>query len=1256
MKRISVFAVAASLLAVCSCSNKMESPAGQIEPGGARLTAYTESRESRTSVVDGGTEVFWNTEDEIKVFSGESSGKFVSLNSELALSAEFAGPSGFSFKSGEDIAAVYPYSEDATWDGEAFTVTLPSEQVACPGTFARGMNISVASSSDSDALQFYNVCGGVRFSVAESGVTKVVVKGLGEESIAGTIKVSLPKNGNVPTVTDVISGDNSISVTAPDGDCFIPGEWYYVVAIPGPLQKGFKLVLYKNEDFAVYYHEEVSIKRSIFGTLTDVTPNTDFYTESSYSQKIDEISSIVDVARSSCGDVSDYLRNQSSNVLSCDIVEDFYVDDFHASVSLIDGSSICYPLTEGSIFDDETGYSQQSKPRLNYLSGGADNDSNTSGSAAVTIFDFFSNDASRKNQSQLLKNIRDILTVLGYSAPYVEHDDFTYDRLKKALKQSAVIIISSHGDPKGKCFAINNLNGVDFDLADSQTKIECAGGKIYHTVNVNSLIKQAGNQLRFIYFATCNTLSEKRASEIEKTISYANKKLCVAGWDGNVKAAEAYALFLADYAWSSGMDWWDFAEDFNDTKGRITDPLVSGSHLVFKGNTTVGLSEIRLDQKGRGWKRRRGGENMNFYINSPETGDRIKHAALSSKYSISCECYYPNMELEKGYLPDGNDHSLIVQNMQYSAVGEGSDTYLQPNTISYQPLFFKRGKVTCTVKDLQPGVAKLILKNESTNTIEDCSYVLVSNKFEKNEGETFADMPAPEIETISASYDGNETTFSCAVVNMDGSSLEKGVCYWKENSPNDKITVKSNDRSSNYFVKVYNLDSTQRYVVCGYAVGEDGVTYYGNNLNFSPGWMTPPETMEYVDLGLPSGLKWATCNLGASKPEGYGDYYAWGETQTKSVYSWTTYKWCNGSDHGLTKYNANSSYGSVDNKATLEPDDDVAHAKLGGNWRMPTDSEWDELLDNCNATWTTINGVNGQLLTSKKNGNSIFLPAAGDISPDSGLNGVGIDGNYWSSSLYSANPSMARTGYFYSSSIMKGSSSRDFGQSVRPVYSDGNNGQQCEAVDLGLSVKWASCNLGASKPEEYGDYYAWGATEPWYEAGYAQEDPQNHWKSGKSEGYSWVNCPFNGGNSEYNESYWTSYKSECVDGNGVLLPENDAAHVRLGGNWRIPTKEECDELVGNCDFEHNIIINGIIGAKLTSRKNGNSIFLPGAGCRIDVGRSYDGWNGEFYWSSSIMNDRFYGSRYAFVMNFYLGNELTNRQARYLGFSIRPVSE
>ncbi|MBR4118878.1 MAG: hypothetical protein IKK64_02225, partial [Bacteroidales bacterium] len=192
---------------------------------------------------------------------------------------------------------------------------------------------------------------------------------------------------------------------------------------------------------------------------------------------------------------------------------------------------------------------------------------------------------------------------------------------------------------------------------------------------------------------------------------------------------------------------------------------------------------------------------------------------------------------------------------------------------------------------------------------------------------------------------------------------------------------------------------------------------------------------EYVDLGL--SVKWATCNVGATTPEEYGNYYAWGETTPKTTsYDWITYKWCNGDKYSMTKYCTSSNYGTVDNKTTLELTDDAAHVNWGGSWRMPTYEELEELMDtnNCTWNWTTQNGVRGYKVTSKKNGNSIFLPAAGYRS-NSNLNSAGSYGYYWSSSLYTSSSSSSFAYYldFISGNVDWDYFYRYYGRSVRAV-------------------------------------------------------------------------------------------------------------------------------------------------------------------------------------------------------------------------------
>ena len=191
----------------------------------------------------------------------------------------------------------------------------------------------------------------------------------------------------------------------------------------------------------------------------------------------------------------------------------------------------------------------------------------------------------------------------------------------------------------------------------------------------------------------------------------------------------------------------------------------------------------------------------------------------------------------------------------------------------------------------------------------------------------------------------------------------------------------------------------------------------------------------YVDLGLPSGTKWATYNVGATKPTEYGDYFAWGETKPKKDYNFDTYKWCKGSSRSMTKYCTKSDYGTVDNKKVLDAEDDAATANWGSAWRMPTWDEIKELLDGC--SWELVedfngSGVNGQLGTSKKNGSTIFLPAA-VLLCDTNLSNAGGDGNYWSSSLDESYPIGAYILSFLDGFIVWDQDTRSFGLSVRAV-------------------------------------------------------------------------------------------------------------------------------------------------------------------------------------------------------------------------------
>ena len=184
--------------------------------------------------------------------------------------------------------------------------------------------------------------------------------------------------------------------------------------------------------------------------------------------------------------------------------------------------------------------------------------------------------------------------------------------------------------------------------------------------------------------------------------------------------------------------------------------------------------------------------------------------------------------------------------------------------------------------------------------------------------------------------------------------------------------------------------------------GEVNIADVNAVINVILGGVAPSQQHNYVDLGLPSGTLWATCNVGANAPEEYGDYFAWGETMPKNCYNDSTYLWSKSDNNssGYTKYCLQSNYGYAgfsDGKFELDPIDDAASANWGSEWRMPSLAQLMELCEKCTWTWTTQNDVYGQLGTGP-NGNTIFLPATGSRFNES-LNYVGTIGNYWTRTL-----------------------------------------------------------------------------------------------------------------------------------------------------------------------------------------------------------------------------------------------------------------
>ena len=212
------------------------------------------------------------------------------------------------------------------------------------------------------------------------------------------------------------------------------------------------------------------------------------------------------------------------------------------------------------------------------------------------------------------------------------------------------------------------------------------------------------------------------------------------------------------------------------------------------------------------------------------------------------------------------------------------------------------------------------------------------------------------------------------------------------------------------------------------------VSYCVDNkdVHYNP-YVDPYNGHEYVDLGLPSGAKWATMNVGANSETDYGLYFAWGETQgyadvSTKAFSWSDYDLTEDSGSTMSKYNA------TDGKTVLDIEDDAVAANWGGSWHMPTEAQFQELLNtaNCTNAWTTVDGVNGRLFTSVTNGNTLFIPAAG-YAGDGSVDDVGNGGYVWSSSLNSSGVESGSVLGFDSSDVSVYGSYRYYGQSVRGV-------------------------------------------------------------------------------------------------------------------------------------------------------------------------------------------------------------------------------
>jgi uncharacterized protein YjdB len=1084
------------------------------------LTASTERPMTKTTVVSESL-VYWEPGDAIAVFSNDTSAKFVADLTAPAATATFRGRMA-GWKGNGTLWGVYPYSKEASFDGESITTVLPAVQTARAASFGKDINLAIAR-TDSDVLQFYNVGGGVCFSVTESGIKKVIFEGLNGEAIAGKVKVGFDDSG-LPVVREVTEGSTFITLAPPEGQTFQKDTWYYLVAIPGALEKGYKMRFYKADDYAKRISEKsVTIKRSIYGDIqnadegleyestsipypktfqeweesdditedifTSVNPLIENYTPGdaqSLEQIVHAVSGMENVASVVASDDGTQLLIKQSNGVHVNVI--LGVQDDPEEVA----SSSAAPAPSGVPVTKATPPAKAAKPAAS-AKGKA---KATSTDKQVLLLEPF---REKEPKSKIdIDYLTSELASIGYELVTIPPEQIKLEHFAgDYLSQYPLVLIVAHGAARFKTMDGSML-----------TTGVCTG------IEVGTL--DDGVDRSALAMAICG----------KKTEYY----ITVPWLEATTTEADAFSGSMVYFGSCQSYKDEDFANFF------------SAQHAGYLGHKKI--MAVQFD---------------NLVIHSLVTSLAM---GMNFTHAVECISKDPWVDAERTKLTD-----VIHWLFDYTS----SDPF--PSVFSWlvDPSKLRKVDANLHLTDSKPiNLRHQLIGNRATltwgvpHTNGDFTYRVHLN------GMAYDTQSEKEYETALLSP-GNYTWYVEASLIFEGEAIE---------------TFRSKEDH--------------------FAIGGGG--------NVSPS--------EAIDLGL--SVKWASANIGATTSSDPGYYFAWGETTEKSDYTWASYKWYK--SESITKYNG------TDNLSILLSEDDAAHAANGGNWRMPTKGEWDELRNNCD--WIEIKDDNvlvGYNIVSRVNDNYIFLPVTG-YKNEEGLYDEGRP-RYWSSTISNGDDlrkSRNLNESCYNSRYSYYGDERRLGMPVRAVYDDSSEKTPLTAgdyVDLGLSVKWASSNLGAMNKEDIGNYYAWGET--------AAKDCFT-WNN-----YSLSMHPEGNGMTKYNGS----------DNLSILLSEDDAAHTAFGGNHRMPTKSEWEELWNNCTSKM-ISINGRWGYLLTSKINQNTIFLPLSGF-IDETQLRDGMRPR-YWSSSHtngddlgkargLNESCYNSRYS-----YYGDE------RRLGMPIRAV--
>ncbi len=1267
------------LLLSCEMEKSMDETLVKAPDVQARLGTETKTVLS-TDAAGNGT-VSWLPGEKINVFFNTAGIAYTSSNTETTTETTFTTDGQVTIKDLEsgNVWALYPFDASAQSDGNHITTRLSNEQRGVAGTFDTNFYPLLAHSSSTD-LSFYNVCGGIKFSLSRGDIYKVVLRSSAEEALAG--RVSLSMNGGRPRA-EVLSGDSVITLTPQDGAAFQKDQDYYIVCLPGTLSQGFQMDFYSMTGKKATYKKDESftVKRAVFAKKEHIDEGVDEWADNP---------EMTGGKRSGL-----YLGitgfNQELYTYPITRLNEVTISDFNAFVNglqMKNGSLLCYGVDQSidrlkeAVFPDDL-----CAVALVTFTDGLDQGSvmmNPAYGSEETYLDAIQN----RIQDENISNHH----IMAYSVGMKGSDVSDVVKFRHNLQK-----LASSSD---NAFEVNSMSEVNSRLQAIAKKVTAISYIYDFSITIPG--QSDGTRVRFTFDNASDAANS--SAYIEGTFRLGDYSLHdvtyhgLSSTSGNTIRGNVNGIFVTFAFDSVRID-----------KGRT---LESGSIAQWAYVSSTGKWQVNSEFDAN--------QNMDIEVTKQSVAVMLVldcSNSLDNQYNtmLGHARSFIRALQEASYDPYAVSSVRLDQTTRTVYVGDSFPlkAIVGPDTARDKSVLWTTSDPEVAIVDQEGLVTAVSLGSAViTATTMDGGYTANCNVTVKPVPVTGVSLDKRSVTLI----EGEELILT-ATVSPENAS-DKSVTWSSSDSAiasvdnSGKVTAK---KTGNATIKATANDGSGVFASCAVRVKEPYTAVAG----------------EAVDLGL--SVKWSSTNLGATSPSDYGDYFAWGETSPKEDYGFATYELSNGSCSTLTKYNNSSSYGAVDNKTEFKDYDyvdDAARQALGGKWRIPTDAEWTELREQCTWEWTSNfkgTGIAGRIVTSKKTGytdKSIFLPAAG-YRYNTDLYTAGSRGWYWSSSLYTFLPFNAWGVYFNSGDVGRRDTTRDQGWSVRPVFSrpvesitlsktsldlieggsftliatvtptdatnrsvnwtssdtsvatvdetgkvkaiskgtatikaEANDGSgvfaSCavrvkepytavagEAVDLGLSVKWSSMNLGATSPSDYGDYFAWGETEP-------------------KDNYIWATYKLCNGSSSTLTKYNNSSSHGTVDNKTEFKDYDyvdDAARQALGGEWRIPTDAEWTELREQCTWEWTSNYNGtgIAGRIVTSKKTGytdKSIFLPAAGRRYGTNLDNAGSYG-FYWSSFLDTDRPRGA-----WNVYFGSDYVGRggDSRYCGQSVRPVSE